>query len=178
MNLFITANTAKYDKLFGEMVTTVEKSGYRATGFVFQQINDKARFYPYPISMPSHLMHGYATKHHLIILRYNYHCVREAKGVYCHLENVKIFYPQGMNIPYRVFKDYDGKWKLFEYDRFREEECRSYSKGVSLFNESGVPHFPRELMVDTIPKDKFYKPKPDKERKTAWKGLASMYIMA
>jgi hypothetical protein len=182
MKLFIPNSTVAKDKMFGEMcvsVTGKNQPCYRSTGFIYQQKDGEGWFTPYPFSMPSHLMYGWASKHHAIILRYNYQCVRKDDGVQIALDNVKLFYPSGAFIPYRVLK-IDNEWKLYNYERNDTGYGYQgiYGKGCALFNNKGIPHFPKPLMVDTFPKPIVEKKKPLKDEDFHWKGLASQYIMA
>lgn len=157
------------------MVKSVEDYGTRSTGFIYQQKDNRGWFLEYPFSMPSHLMYGWAQKHHVIILRYNYYCTRMYDGVNCVLDNVKLFYPAGVFIPYRVFK-HGEEWKLFDYHAGNGYGYEGiYGRGYYLFNRKGIPTFPKQLGVDTFPKE--FKNQPEKDEDFQWKGLASSYIM-
>lgn len=181
MKLFIPNDEAINNKVFGEMVMSVVKQGSRGTGFVYQQKDGRGWFSEYPASMPSHLMYGWANKHHMIVLRYNYQCFRKKDGVSITLDNVKLFYPAGVFIPFRIYKHGD-EWKLFDYTNNSYGYSGIHGKGYPLFDRKGNPVFPKQLMVDTFPQDRpvirkheMYNPKKDEDFQ--WKGLASSYIM-
>ena len=181
MKLFIPNSTVADDKMFGEMcvsVTNKHRECFRSTGFMYQQKNGFGWFTTYPISMPAHLMPGFASKHHAILLRYNYICLRKQDGVQIELDNIKIFYPSGVFIPFRVYKDDDNTWKLFDYDKDYDGEFRLFGDGYDLLTKRGIPHFPKELMLDTFPKPVIENKKPVRDEDFHWKGLASQYIMA
>lgn len=182
MQLFIPTETMETDKIFGEMCTSVTKwfaNCARSTGFIYQQKGEERWFTPYPHAMPSHLMYGWANKHHAIILRYNYQCVRKRDGVKITLDNVKMFYPSGVFIPFRIVK-IDNEWRLYDYEGNNSGWGYHgiYGKGYSLFNKRGIPCFPKQLMVDTFSRPTDEKKKTLKEEEFHWKGLASQYIMA
>lgn len=181
MKLFIPNEEAINNKVFGEMVMSVVNQGSRGTGFVYQQRDGRGWFSEYPASMPSHLMYGWANKHHMIVLRYNYQCFRKKDGVSITLDNVKLFYPAGVFIPFRIYKHGD-EWKLFNYANNDYGYSGIYGKGYPLFDKKGNPVFPKQLMVDTFPQNKPIVRKadrfsPEKDEDFHWKGLASSYIM-
>lgn len=171
-------------KMFGEIAASVSMQGRRHTGFVWQMKGDRGWFANYPTQMPAHLIHNYCNQHRAIILSYNYNCIRRREGVELNLETVRLYYPAGALVPYRVIELAEG-WKLVDFDNATRKVIPENNYDV-LNGEH--PIFPEELMIPTFPapyeaiKKMGKRAEKKGERKThmdeekPWKGLASMYI--
>lgn len=174
--MFITYGTK--EPMFDAMINTTLDAGknkaYRSTGFMWFKKGDRAWFTKY-MDIPAHIMPSYCNWHYCIILRFDYEIQIMDKGAHVDLQKIRIFYPKGLHLPYRITKE--GKWLLCPYDR--ETNFLDVEKGIPLI-KSNRPVFPDELMVETY-KTRFYpfnqkRTMREENRAERWKGLAQDYI--